>query len=182
MAKRVMRSRVWALMFMVMFLITCWASYNYDFMHEEYKKVVAEKDVWKDIAHKSKDIVVGDIVFDFHDYELLARLIESEAKGEDYKTKLMVGSVVMNRVASVEFPDTVSGVVYEKGQFEVVDNGMIHNTPSDDSLRAAEEIMRNGSVLPARVLVFFSSGYGDPWLSTRPVYADTGKMTFSFLN
>lgn len=71
----------------------------------------------------------------------LARLIEAEAGGEPYNGKVAVGNVVMNRVKSSLFPNTVKGVIFEyyKGipMFSPVDNGTIYNTPSQASINAA---------------------------------------------
>ncbi|MGN0291845.1 MAG: cell wall hydrolase, partial [Lachnospiraceae bacterium] len=57
------------------------------------------------------------------DLELLAALIECEAGGESYEGKLAVGSVVLNRVASSYFPNTMVGVIYQSGQFSPVASG-----------------------------------------------------------
>ena len=71
----------------------------------------------------------------------LSRIIEAEAVGESYTGKVAVGSVVMNRVNSSLFPNTVKGVIFEYFQgipmFSPVDNGSIYNTPSQESINAA---------------------------------------------
>ena len=61
------------------------------------------------------------------DLELLAALIECEAGGEPYEGKLAVGSVVLNRVASSHFPNSVVGVIYQRGQFSPVASGRFAN-------------------------------------------------------
>lgn len=65
-----------------------------------------------------------------NDKELLARLVSAEAKGEPYAGKVAVATVVLNRVDSSKFPDTVKGVIYQKGQYSPVSNGQI-NKPAD---------------------------------------------------
>lgn len=71
----------------------------------------------------------------------LARIIQAEAGGESYKGKVAVGNVVMNRVKSSLFPNTVKGVIFEyyKGipMFSPVADGTIYNTPSQESIDAA---------------------------------------------
>lgn len=70
---------------------------------------------------------------------LLARLINGEARGEPYIGQVAVGAVVLNRVrAGGEFPNTVTGVIYQPGQFEPVHNGQINLTPTDSCLKAAK--------------------------------------------
>ena len=63
------------------------------------------------------------------DHRLLAKLVYAEARGETYKGQVAVAAVVLNRVASASFPNTISGVVYQSGAFSCVSNGSIQNTP-----------------------------------------------------
>lgn len=76
-----------------------------------------------------------------YDYELLARVIEAEAGGESDYHKLCVGTVVMNRVASDKYPDTIEGVIYQPGQYQCVTNSHINKEPSESSYKAAESIL-----------------------------------------
>ncbi|WP_270180972.1 cell wall hydrolase [Alkalihalobacillus sp. CinArs1] len=77
------------------------------------------------------------------DYEtdLLARLVEAEAKGESYAGKVAVATVVLNRVQSDEFPDTLHGVIHDGIQFSPVLNGTIKQSAGDESKRAVKEAL-----------------------------------------
>lgn len=79
------------------------------------------------------------------DEALLAALIECEAGGESYEGKLAVGSVVMNRVASKSFPNTVVGVIYQSGQFSPVASGrfatVLAKGASSSCVQAAKEVL-----------------------------------------
>ena len=113
---------------------------------EHKARVAEEAQKWKEATDKSRSIVVRTKEIDFNDLYLLARLVESEAGNESYETKMMVASVVMNRVADSRFPNTIKEVVYQKGQFEVTSrkvNGvlMIDREPSPDSLRVANDVL-----------------------------------------
>lgn len=83
------------------------------------------------------------------DHYLLGAIIQCEAEGEPYEGKLAVGSVVMNRVKSSYFPNTISGVIYEKGQFSPVASGRLAYRLSagvnSECLRAAQEVL-NGTI------------------------------------
>ena len=71
----------------------------------------------------------------------LSRIISAESRGEPFQGQLAVGGVVMNRVASSEFPNTIYGVIFDDrwgGQFEPVRNGTIHNQPTEESIAAAK--------------------------------------------
>jgi len=74
----------------------------------------------------------------------LSRIIEAEASGEPYKGKVAVGEVILNRVSSNEFPNTIWGVIFDDTyaiQFEPVANGTIYNNPSKESIEAAKEAL-----------------------------------------
>ena len=124
---------------------------------------------------------------DFDDLYLLARLVESEAGSESYETKMMVASVVMNRVADSRFPDSIREVIYQKGQFEVTErkvNGvlMIDREPSLDSLRVANEILNKGSILPSNVLVFYQKGVDEGWVTSRTTHLISGNTVFAYMD
>ena len=67
------------------------------------------------------------------DVTLLARLVYAEARGEPYKGQVAVAAVVLNRVRSSEFPNTIAGVIYQKNAFSCVSDGQINLTPNAES-------------------------------------------------
>lgn len=87
----------------------------------------------------------------------LSRIIHAEAKGESYNGKVAVGNVVLNRVKSSSFPNTIKGVVFQYShglpQFSPVEDGSIYNSPSQDSINAAKDAL-NG-VRPVGNSTFF---------------------------
>ncbi len=89
---------------------------------------------------------ISDVTFAEDDRYLLANLIYCEAGGEPYEGKLAVGAVVINRVLSSVYPDTVVGVIYQSNQFSPVRSGRLElaltaNKATADCYRAAEEAM-----------------------------------------
>ncbi len=111
---------------------------------------------------------------------LLARLIYAEARGESYKGKVAVGAVVLNRVRSSQFPNTLSGVIYQKNAFESVTNGSINNTPDNDCIRAAKEAM-NGWDPTGGCLYFYNAATvsKNSWIHTRTVKTVIGRHSFA---
>ena len=87
--------------------------------------------------------------------DLLARLINGEARGESYLGQVAVGAVVLNRVKSSEFPNTISGVIYQKNQFSCVTDGQFNKPIKKESTvyKAAKEAI-NGSD-PSNGALFF---------------------------
>ena len=111
---------------------------------------------------------------------LLARLVYAEARGESYKGKVAVAAVVLNRVRSSSFPNTLSGVIYQSGAFESVMNGSIYNTPTDDCLRAAKDAM-NGWDPTGGCLYYYNprNVSSSSWILTRTVHTVIGNHSFA---
>lgn len=109
-----------------------------------------------------------------NDLYWLSRIIYAEAGGESYKGQLAVGSVVMNRVRSSEFPNTVYGVIFDrKGgtQFSPVSSGTIYNTPSQSAVNAAKACLSGYSVSDS-VLFFMNPKIAtSSWISRNRTYA-----------
>lgn len=122
------------------------------------------------------------------DIDLLARLIHSEGGIESYQCKLYIGSVVLNRMASDDFPDTLYDVIYQKDnnatQFSVTicTNGIapIDEEPSEEAIKAATELLTNGTQLPAEVLIFYAD-YCTGWVTTRCKYTKIDHTVFAYI-
>lgn len=104
----------------------------------------------------------------------LSRIIHAEAGAEPYKGKVAVGSVVLNRVASSAFPNTVKGVIFEyyKGipQFSPVADGTIYNTPSAESVQAAKDSL-NGVKPVGNSTYFFNPDKAEgKWIVNNKTY------------
>ena len=114
------------------------------------------------------------------DQYLLARLVYAEARGESYKGKVAVAAVVLNRVRSSAFPNTISGVIYQSNAFESVGNGSINKTPDSDCLRAAREAM-NGWDPTGGCLYFYNAAQVSTgsWIKTRTVKTVIGNHSFA---
>ena len=113
------------------------------------------------------------------DQKLLAKLVYAEARGESYKGQVAVAAVVLNRVASSSFPNTISGVIYQTGAFSCVSNGSINNTPNDTAIRAALDAM-NGWDPTNGCLYYYNPGKtSDSWIRTRTVVTVIGNHYFA---
>ena len=90
------------------------------------------------------------------DLQLMARAINGEARGESYEGQVAVGAVILNRVKSSEFPNTIAGVIYEPGAFTAVSDGQI-NQPIDENstvYKAAQDAL-NGWDPTNRMCILF---------------------------
>lgn len=113
--------------------------------------------------------------------ELMARVINGEARGEPYEGQVAVGAVIMNRVSSSEFPNTISGVIYQANQFSCVIDGQINKSidSASTAYKAAREAI-NGSDPTGGALFFYNAKTAkSSWLYTRKVVAVIGDHTFA---
>lgn len=93
----------------------------------------------------------ADEFYNAEDLKWLSRIIHAEARGESFSGKLAVGNVVLNRVASPKFPNTVYKVVFAAGQFTPARTGAIYNTPGKDSVKAAKLALEGYNIVPGSV-------------------------------
>ena len=112
------------------------------------------------------------------DHRLLAKLVYAEARGEPYKGQVAVAAVVLNRVASSSFPNTVSGVIYQRNAFTCVNNGSINNTPDSSCIRAALDAL-NGWDPTGGCLYYYNPRTAvDDWIRTRTTKTVIGRHSF----
>jgi N-acetylmuramoyl-L-alanine amidase len=113
-----------------------------------------------------------------NDVQLLARLIHAEAQAEPYLGKVAVGAVLLNRVASPEFPNTLAGVIYQPKAFESVSNGRVNLQPDEESVRAAIDALNGWD--PTYGALFFWNPYKkvSAWIWSRPIITQIGQHVF----
>lgn len=109
---------------------------------------------------------------------LLSRLIYGEARGEPYTGQVAVGAVVMNRVRSSSFPNTISGVIYQSGAFDVVADGQINLTPNDTARKAAQDALNGWDPSYGAIYYFNPSTATNKWIWSRPMTITIGKHRF----
>ena len=106
----------------------------------------------------------------------LGRIIHAESEGEPISGKIAVGNVILNRVKSPLFPNTIYGVIFDNTyavQFEPIINGSIYNTPASESIKAAKHAL-SGTKLVGNCLYFFNpSKAGSSWISKNRQYYTT---------
>ncbi len=112
------------------------------------------------------------------DYELLARIISAEARGETYLGQVAVGAVVLNRVEHPSFPDTVSGVVYQNGAFSCINDGQFYEEVVDSAYSAARDAL-NGLDPSGGAIYYYNPAIAtNKWIFGRPVITTIGRHVF----
>jgi len=112
------------------------------------------------------------------DHRLLSKLVYAEARGEPYKGQVAVAAVVLNRVASSSFPNTISGVVYQRNAFTCVNNGSINNTPDSSCIRAALDALNGWDPTGGCLYYYNPKTAVDDWIRTRTTKTVIGRHSF----
>ena len=114
------------------------------------------------------------------DLQLIARAINGEARGEPYEGQVAVGAVILNRVKSSSFPNTVAGVIYQKGAFTAVSDGQINVPISQGStvLKAAQDALNGWDPTGGAIYYFNPATATSKWIWSRPVIKTIGKHKF----
>lgn len=134
------------------------------------------------VTRGSGGIRSGKSYYDSDEVYWLAQIISAESRGEPLLGKIAVGNVVLNRVRSSEFPNTIYGVIFDRQygiQFTPVANGHIYDTATAESIIAAK-ICLEGTTVGTRILYFVNPKLApNSWIArTRPFYRQIGNHAF----
>ena len=113
------------------------------------------------------------------DVTLLARLIYGEARGESYTGQVAVGAVVMNRIRSSSFPNTMSGVIYQKYAFTAVADGQINLTPNATARKAAMDAMNGWDPSYGAIYYYNPATATSSWIFSRQTTVTIGNHVFA---
>ncbi len=112
------------------------------------------------------------------DYQLLARLISAEARGEPYTGQVAVGAVVLNRVEHPSFPNSISGVIYQKNAFTCISDGQFDKPVADSAYSAARDALNGMDPSGGAIYYFNPSTATSKWIWSRPLIKTIGKHRF----
>ena len=109
---------------------------------------------------------------------LLARVVYGEARGEPYTGQVAVAAVVLNRVKSSSFPNTVAGVVYQSGAFDCVSDGQINLTPNQSAYNAARDALNGWDPTYGCLFYYNPRTATSKWMLSRTVKLNIGNHAF----
>lgn len=113
------------------------------------------------------------------DKYLLAKCIHAEARGEPYTGQVAVGAVILNRVKSAKFPNSIAGVIYQKNAFTCVNDGQINLEPNSTSLKAAQDALNGWDPTSGCIYYFNPATATSSWIWSRPQVITIGKHIFA---
>lgn len=112
------------------------------------------------------------------DITLLAKLIAAEARGESYTGQVAVGAVVLNRVSHSSFPDTVSGVIYQRGAFSAVNDSNWNTAPNSTSRKAAQDAINGWDPSGGAIYYYNPAKTSNAFMFSRPIIVTIGSHRF----
>ncbi len=113
-----------------------------------------------------------------NDLNLLSHLVYAESRGEPYAGQVAVAAVVLNRVKSSSFPNTVAGVIYQSGAFSVVSDGQINLAPNETAKKAAQDAMNGWDPSYGAIYYFNPNTAKSAWIWSRPLTVQIGNHRF----
>ena len=113
------------------------------------------------------------------DLYLMAKAIYAEGRGESYTGQVAIGAVIMNRLKSPDFPNTISGIIYQKGAFTAVADGQINLEPNQTAYNAARDAMNGWDPTYGAIYYYNPAKSTSAWIFTRQTVTTIGKHVFA---
>ena len=127
------------------------------------------------LSNQSSAVLSGTTTNDVY---LLARIIYGEARGEPYKGQVAIAAVVLNRVRSAQFPNTIAGVIYQRGAFDAVSDGQINLAPNETAVKAARDALNGWDPTGGCLFYYNPATATSKWMLSRPVKLRIGRHAF----
>ncbi|GGA39288.1 spore cortex-lytic enzyme [Paenibacillus physcomitrellae] len=113
-----------------------------------------------------------------NDLKIMANAVNGEARGEPFEGQVAVAAVILNRVKSPSFPNTVSGVIFQPGAFTAVADGQIWLTPNESSEKAVRQALNGWDPSGGCLYYFNPETATSKWICSRPQVKTIGKHIF----
>ena len=113
-----------------------------------------------------------------NEFNLLARIISAEARGEPYEGQVAVGAVILNRVAHPSFPNTLAGVIYQPGAFSCLNDGGVTAAVADSAYNAARDALNGWDPSGGAIYYYNPVKSTNQWIFSRPVIVTIGEHRF----
>jgi N-acetylmuramoyl-L-alanine amidase len=112
------------------------------------------------------------------DLYLLARAVYGEGRGEPYKGQVAIASVILNRIDNPNFPNSIAGVIYQPGAFDVVSDGQINLAPDSTAVKAARDAINGWDPTYGCIYYYNPATATSKWIWSRPIIVVIGNHNF----
>ena len=132
------------------------------------------------IALGSRSLTIAQNARSSGDLQMMARAVNGEARGEPYEGQVAVAAVILNRVKSASFPNSISGVIYQPGAFTAVSDGQINGAIAENSTvyKACQDAMNGWDPTGGALYYFNPDTATSSWIWSRPLIKQIGKHRF----
>ena len=156
---------------------------SYNSLHNDY---IILKEVVDNLESTQRIVCVPLADFTEQEIYMLAQCVEAEAGINNMTSQKYITQVILNRVYSDKFPNTLKGVIYQKNdnvpQFSVAYNGAMNRDVKTETLLNVYKVLMHGVTIPSNVLYFYSSSVEENWVNTLPIYAEVEGTVFAYSN
>jgi N-acetylmuramoyl-L-alanine amidase len=134
---------------------------------EKKVKAIAEEQTEMEVAITNKE------------YDLLARAVYSEARGEPFQGQVAIAAVILNRVEHENFPDSISDVIFQPSAFTAVQDGQFWLTPDSSAYEAVEKALAGNDPSGGATFYYNPVTATSQWIYSRPIITAIGKHVFA---
>ncbi|MCG8514798.1 MAG: spore cortex-lytic enzyme [Halanaerobiales bacterium] len=131
------------------------------------------------LARTARTVSGGAGISRSNDIEMLARLVHAEARGEPFEGQVAVAAVLLNRVDSASFPNSISGVIYQPLAFESVANGQFYLPADSENVRAARSALNGWDPTHGAVFFWNPAKPVNRWIWSRSIIRRIGRHVFA---
>ncbi|WP_441351485.1 spore cortex-lytic enzyme [Tuberibacillus sp. Marseille-P3662] len=130
---------------------------------------------------KDQKITINNLPEGFtqNDVKLMSNAVYGESRGESYRGQVAVAAVILNRIDSAKFPDTVSGVIFKPGAFTAVADGQIYLTPNQQAKEAVMDALNGWDPSHGAIYYFNPNTATSDWIWSRTQIGKIGKHIFA---
>ena len=141
--------------------------------------------LWKATKNWTPDMTASTTAssaggFSWNDQVLMAQAVYGEARGEPYEGQVAVAAVIINRVESPLFPNTVAGVIFQPGAFTAVADGQFYLSPDETAFKAVRDAINGWDPVHNALYYFNPDTATSAWIWTRPQIKKIGKHIFCY--
>jgi N-acetylmuramoyl-L-alanine amidase len=147
---------------------------------------------WKDVIYPGQKFVItwpsaassrGSNTYvnniSSRDFELMAKMVYGEARGEPFEGQVAVAAVILNRVKDSRFPNTIAGVLYEPGAFTALQDGQFYLTPNTTAYKAVDLAVKGWDASGGALYYFNPATATSKWIWSRQIIKKIGKHYFA---
>lgn len=132
-----------------------------------------------EVKAAAEETIEMEVAVTEEEYDLLARAVYSEARGEPFQGQVAIAAVILNRVEHRNFPDTINDVIFQPSAFTAVQDGQFWLTPDSTAYKAVEKALEGIDPSGGAIFYYNPATASNQWIRSRQVITAIGKHVFA---